>query len=149
MNFDESSFDIYRATVLRVIDSDTVEIEIDLGFYGFYIYWRTRVRLLSSHGGVDTPELHSVKPIERALAKTAMARTEELLPFGAEVLIKTQLDKKDSFGRVLAQIINMNGENVGDALNGQFLSPSARATMANCASVTQTTKGAAIGCGRC
>jgi endonuclease YncB( thermonuclease family) len=40
----------------------------------------------------------------------------ELLPIGSITLIKTELDKLDSFGRILAQIVNATGQNVGDVL---------------------------------
>jgi micrococcal nuclease len=82
----------YEAEVVRVVDGDTLLLEIQLGFY---LTARHMVRLL----GVNTPELHSKDPEERAKAQKA----KEALSFyvlGQKLLIRTE--KTDSFGRYLA-----------------------------------------------
>jgi micrococcal nuclease len=86
----------YSAKILRVIDGDTIESEIDLGF-GVSI--RKIVRL----NGIDTPEKNSRIVSERELAVKATARTKYALE-NKTVIIKTQLDKDDKYGRVLAYV---------------------------------------------
>jgi micrococcal nuclease len=86
----------YSAKILRVIDGDTIESEIDLGF-GVSI--RKIVRL----NGIDTPEKNSRIVSERELAVKATARTKYALE-NKTVILKTQLDKDDKYGRVLAYV---------------------------------------------
>jgi micrococcal nuclease len=86
----------YSAKILRVIDGDTIESEIDLGF-GVSI--RKIVRL----NGIDTPEKNSRIVSERELAVKATARTKYALE-NKTIILKTQLDKDDKYGRVLAYV---------------------------------------------
>lgn len=85
----------------RVVDGDTIDVEIDLGFYQFGVY---RVRLL----GVDTPELRDRDPDERERAKEAKTFVVKWFAAhidcieGGEVVVNTE--KADSFGRFLATI---------------------------------------------
>jgi micrococcal nuclease len=90
----------YRATIIRVIDGDTVEALVDLGFR---ITTTQRLRLY----GINAPELHKVAQIKAA--KAAKAALEDLLPAGADVTIETS--KSDDWGRWLATIIK-DGENI-------------------------------------
>lgn len=64
----------YQATVERVVDGDTLDLDIDLGFR---IHSRQRVRL----HGVDTPEIHGVRrdSEEYALGMAAVSFVEEWL----------------------------------------------------------------------
>jgi micrococcal nuclease len=81
----------YSAEVSRVVDGDTVDLIIDLGFH---IKITKRVRLSL----IDAPEKYT-EPGKRSaefLTKT--------LPAGSTVTIKTQLDKDDKYGRVLGEI---------------------------------------------
>ena len=84
----------YRATVHRVIDGDTVDVDIDVGFH---MTSRQRVRLAR----IDTPELNSKDALIRAQAVLAKARITELVS-GQPVVISTK--KSDSFGRYLGEI---------------------------------------------
>lgn len=81
----------YKAKVIKVIDGDTVDLNIDLGFH---IWVVKRVRL----SGIDTPELYT------QTGKTAKAFVENLLPIGLTVTITTKLDSSDKYGRVLGEI---------------------------------------------
>lgn len=85
----------YKAQVVRVIDGDTLEMDVDLGFH---TKMRHRFRLL----GVDTPELNSKVASERETALKAKAFTEQAVN-GTTVVIRTE--KADSFGRWLATVI--------------------------------------------
>lgn len=79
----------YRATVVRWIDGDTVDLDVDLGFH---VITRQRFRLL----GVDTPE--------RGEPGYGEARqcAESVLPTGAVVTVETI--KTDKYGRWLADL---------------------------------------------
>jgi len=89
---------LLRARVLRVIDGDTIDVEIDCGFRTV----RTeRLRLL----GVNAPELRAREPAEREAAQLAKAHLMQRLPATPgrwSVLIRTS--KADAFGRYLADI---------------------------------------------
>ena len=84
---------VYAARCVQVIDGDTLDLDIDLGFF---VTLRQRVRLR----GIDTPELRG-KDKDRAVA----ARTEVTIwTDGVELLIRTEPDEADKYGRLLAEI---------------------------------------------
>lgn len=106
----------YRATCDRVIDGDTVDLRIDLGFN---VYTKDRFRLL----GINTPELHSKDVAERTKAEEAKRALELKIGDGqprehpAPVLtVKTFKSAGDKYGRWLAVIF------VGDLdINAQMI----------------------------
>jgi len=85
----------YRAKVVRVVDGDTVDFRVELGFH---ISLEDRFRLY----GIDAPERNSKDPEQRELAKKATGRLRELLPEGKEVTIRTLKDRREKYGRYLA-----------------------------------------------
>ena len=93
----------YDAKVVRVVDGDSVWLEVDVGFHMSYKY---NFRI----AGINTPELRSKDPLEKEKAYAAKTRLEELLPVGQEVRVKTA--KPGKYGRWLAIIllIEQNGE---------------------------------------
>lgn len=84
----------YTANVIRVIDGDTVEATVDLGFSTSF---HNSFRLF----GIDTPELNSHDENVRDLAKRAKNRLIELVE-GKSVLVRTH--KPDKYGRWLVEI---------------------------------------------
>lgn len=84
----------YKAKITNVVDGDTVDAIVDVGFK---VTTTQRLRLL----GIDTAELTSKDPVERAKAQEAKLFVIEQL-LNKTVLIKTE--KSDSFGRYLANI---------------------------------------------
>ena len=63
----------YRATILKVVDGDTVDVDIDLGFG---IWQRNeRVRIM----GIDTPESRTSDDTEKVFGLAAKKRLTELL----------------------------------------------------------------------
>lgn len=82
----------YRAQVIRVVDGDTIDFEIDVGFH---ISLRMRVRLR----GVDTPE---VRGPSRPQGLESAAFVREQLPEGRWVLLQTY--KIGKFGRYIADV---------------------------------------------
>lgn len=84
---------VYPATVTRIIDGDSIEVNLDLGHH---LYKKDAdIRLL----GINTPE---VRGEEKELGKLAKARVEELIPVGTKVVIHSA--ELDSFGRMLADV---------------------------------------------
>lgn len=92
----------YKAIVRRVIDGDTIEVDIDLGFKT--ILQKEKLRLLD----IDTPELRSKSLTERIRAQEAKLYVQSLLPEGKEVLIETRKDEKGKYGRYLAYVFIEN-----------------------------------------
>ena len=92
----------YRAKVVRVIDGDTVDVDIDLGFG----IWQKneRVRIM----GIDTPESRTRNKIEKKFGLAAKAKLKTLL--GKDTVLKTTINKKGvdmkgKFGRVLGDFL--------------------------------------------
>ena len=103
----------YRAKVIRVIDGDTVDVDIDLGFG----IWQKneRVRIM----GIDTPESRTRDKVEKKFGLAAKARLKELL--GATPILKTQVgkggeDMKGKFGRILGDFMTDDGKKCGELL---------------------------------
>lgn len=92
---------LYRATVVRVIDGDTIDVTIDLGFR---VNISTRLRL--AH--IDTPELSTKE------GKAVRAFLTQLLPAGEPCTVATQ--KPDKYGRALADITLPDGRDLATVL---------------------------------
>ena len=90
----------YRAVIDRVVDGDTVDVMIDLGFD---VWTKQRVRV----AGIDTPESRTRNLREKKFGKLAAARVEELIPVDSSHIIRTTLDDRGKFGRVLADFPNI------------------------------------------
>lgn len=103
----------YRATILRVIDGDTVDVDIDLGFG---IWQRSeRVRIM----GIDTPESRTSDEEEKVFGKAAKKRLTELLQ--EHTILMTEVNKagedmKGKFGRILGDFKTDNGTKVTEVL---------------------------------
>jgi len=87
----------YNAKVLNVVDGDTFDVEIDLGFH---IIIRQRVRL----AGVDTPEMNSSDTTMREKAKEAKKFVfDKFLAAKNQITIES-VKPADKFGRYLARV---------------------------------------------
>lgn len=93
----------YTATIAKVIDGDTVDCVIDLGLR---VFVKQRVRLF----GINAPEMSSPG------GPPAKRRLQELLPVGAEVVIRTHKDKQEKYGRYLGVFIDSDGHEVNQRL---------------------------------
>jgi len=100
----------YKATVKRIIDGDSIVLDIDLGFYMFMN--ETKIRLY----GLDTPEMNSEDPLLRLQAIMATRYLYDNLQIGEKVTIKTVLDKREKYGRLLATITTKDGLNINEGL---------------------------------
>ena len=87
----------YQCRILRVIDGDTVDIDIDLGF-GVWMH-RERVRLY----GIDTPESRTRDLEEKKFGLLAKAYVRDHLPVGSIQTLVTIKDGKGKFGRILGK----------------------------------------------
>jgi micrococcal nuclease len=88
----------YSAEVTRVVDGDTVDAFVDLGFD---MHSKQRVRLY----GINTPEVRTRDKAEKKAGLAAMARLQEMLRESKnKCVIKTRLDRKGKYGRVLGVI---------------------------------------------
>lgn len=103
----------YRAYVVKVIDGDTVDVDIDLGF-GVMLK-DERVRIM----GIDTPESRTSDKVEDLFGEAAKARLKQIL--GDECILKTQVNKhgedmKGKFGRVLGDFIAQDGRMITEIM---------------------------------
>ena len=85
----------YKAKLMRVVDGDTVDAEIDLGFG---VFMKQRIRLY----GINPPESRTRDLEEKERGLAAKARLTELL--GKEFVVETILNKRGKFGRILGTL---------------------------------------------
>lgn len=95
----------YGAAVLNVVDGDTLDLMIDLGFN---IHHKIRVRLY----GINTPESRTKDAAEKELGLKAKKFTTDWLTNHKWVYVNTIPDRNDKYGRILAKIFS--SDNVSD-----------------------------------
>ena len=88
----------YKCNIIKVIDGDTVDVDIDLGFGMWMLDERVRIM------GIDTPESRTRDLVEKKFGLAAKKRLKELL--GKSAVLATQVNKngedmKGKFGRIL------------------------------------------------
>ena len=89
----------YSCEVERIVDGDTIDVILDLGFD---ILYKSRVRLY----GIDTPESRTRNLDEKARGKLASAFLENAINKAEQVIIRTKLkDSRGKFGRVLGTVV--------------------------------------------
>lgn len=92
----------YKAKVLKIVDGDTVDVDIDLGFG--IVLTDERVRIM----GIDTPESRTRDKVEKVFGLASKERLKELLD--KETILVTYDDRngedmKGKFGRILGDFI--------------------------------------------
>ena len=97
----DNSLHIYKTSVDRVVDGDTLVTLIDLGFD---VLVKKRIRL----NGINCPEMNSDDPQERARAQEAYAFVKARLPKASTVVIQTF--KIDLHSRFVADVFYLPGE---------------------------------------
>ena len=100
----------YRARVNRIIDGDSIVLDLDLGFDTWIN--NQSIRLV----GVDAPESRTRDLVEKQFGNLAKERVKELLEIGSYVIIKTYKDKEGKFGRILGEIVTSEEININDLL---------------------------------
>jgi len=99
----------YSAKCTRVVDGDTIDCEIDLGFD---ITIRERVRF----AGINAPESRTRDLEEKSRGLAAKARVSEILGQGERFILRTEYDRIGKYGRVIGVVILENGNNLNDLL---------------------------------
>ena len=89
----------YRCKIVRVVDGDTVDVDIDLGF-GIWMH-KERIRVY----GIDTPESRTRDVTEKVFGKLATEAVKTFLPEGSMQTLVTVQDKAGKFGRVLGKFL--------------------------------------------
>jgi micrococcal nuclease len=97
--------------VTAVVDGDTIDVELDLGFN---ISYSQRVRL----AGIDTPESRTKDKVEKALGLEVKQRLKDTLSKAQVIVIKTELpDSSEKYGRILGWLFLDGAEmSVNEAL---------------------------------
>lgn len=91
-------FEYYVKKVTKVVDGDTIDVDIDLGFD---ISFSSRVRL----AGIDTPESRTTDKMEKALGLEAKAYLKHEIESAKTVVIKTEkMDSSEKYGRILGWV---------------------------------------------
>ena len=98
----------YTASVLKVIDGDTIEVDFDLGF-GVWLR-NQRIRL----DGIDTPESRTADKEEKVRGTLSKEKLKEIL--GKEIRVTTKIDPNEKYGRILGVLVNADGINVNEWL---------------------------------
>lgn len=84
--------------VTKVVDGDTIDVDIDLGFN---ISYAQRVRL----AGIDTPESRTKDLREKALGLEVKDKIKKAIESAKTVIIKTELpDSTEKYGRILGWV---------------------------------------------
>jgi len=104
---------VYRIrSVHKVVDGDTIDADIDLGFD---ISLTKRIRL----AGIDTPESRTIDAYEKKLGLEVKEWLKEKLKFAKDILIKTELpDSTEKYGRIIGHLY-INGEET--SINNQMI----------------------------
>ena len=98
-------YEYYVRKVENVVDGDTIDVLIDLGFD---ILFASRVRL----AGIDTPESRTKDLAEKALGLEAKEYLKKHLKDAKSVVIKTEkMDSSEKYGRILGWVY-INGDTV-------------------------------------
>ena len=103
----------YKVNILKVVDGDTVDVDIDLGF-GCWLR-NERVRIV----GIDCPESRTSDRIEKVFGEAAKQRLTSLL--SSEATLISQISKmgenmKGKFGRILGDFKTINDQIVSTTL---------------------------------
>ena len=104
-------YEYYVRKVENVVDGDTIDVLIDLGFD---ILFQSRVRL----AGIDTPESRTSDKAEKVLGLESKEYLKKQLKDAKSVVIKTEkMDSSEKYGRILGWIyVNDDTESINDKM---------------------------------
>ena len=86
----------YKVSVVKVVDGDTIDVDIDLGFG--MVYKKQRVRMV----GIDTPESRTRNKVEKLFGKASKKHLKKLLEECESVSLVSH--DKGKFGRILGTL---------------------------------------------
>ena len=104
----------YKAKIKRFVDGDTVDVDIDLGFG--IVLAKQRIRLY----GIDTPESRTRDKEEKFYGKLAAQFLKDQCKKGSCITLKTHLDMKGKYGRILGEII-VDGVNINQLMIEEYI----------------------------
>ena len=114
-------FEYYVKKVNKIVDGDTIDVDIDLGFD---ISFSSRVRL----AGIDTPESRTTDKMEKALGLEAKAYLKHEIESAKAVVIKTEkMDSSEKYGRILGWVfldgatVSLNEKMIADGYAWGYL----------------------------
>jgi len=114
-------FEYYVKKVTKIVDGDTIDVDIDLGFD---ISFSSRVRL----AGIDTPESRTTDKAEKSLGLEAKAYLKHEIEAAKSVVIKTEkMDSSEKYGRILGWVfldgsdISLNQKMIADGYAWGYL----------------------------
>ena len=88
----------YRAKVTRIIDGDTIDVDVDLGFD---VWLKNSVRMY----GIDTPESRTRDKEEKRFGLLSKQFVKDHYPVGSTAILRTHKDKTGKFGRILGELV--------------------------------------------
>ena len=94
---------LYKCVIQRIVDGDTIDVNIDLGF-GIWLY-KERVRI----AGIDTPEKRTRDKVEKIFGLAATAKAHTLIPEDSHCIIRTRRDKAGKYGRTMGDFVLEDG----------------------------------------
>ena len=105
-------YEYFVKEVKNVVDGDTIDVVIDLGFD---ILFASRVRL----AGIDTPESRTTDKAEKALGLEAKEYLKKHFKDAKSVVIRTEkMDSSEKYGRILGWVY-VNGES--ESVNNKMI----------------------------
>ena len=114
-------YEYHVKKVNNVVDGDTIDVDIDLGFD---ISFSSRVRL----AGIDTPESRTTNKAEKVLGLEAKEYVKSKIKDAKEVVIKTEkMDSSEKYGRILGWVfldgskISINEQMIADGYAWGYL----------------------------
>jgi micrococcal nuclease len=114
-------YEYHVKKVTNVVDGDTIDVEIDLGFD---ISFSSRVRL----AGIDTPESRTTNKAEKVLGLEAKEYVKSKIKDAKDVVIKTEkMDSSEKYGRILGWLfldgskISVNEQMIADGYAWGYL----------------------------
>ena len=114
-------YEYHVKKVTNVVDGDTIDVDIDLGFD---ISFSSRVRL----AGIDTPESRTTDKAEKVLGLEAKEYLKSKVKDAKDVVIKTEkMDSSEKYGRILGWVyldgskISINEQMIADGYAWGYL----------------------------
>jgi micrococcal nuclease len=114
-------YEYHVKKVTNVVDGDTIDVEIDLGFD---ISFSSRVRL----AGIDTPESRTTNKAEKVLGLEAKEYVKSKVKEAKSVVIKTEkMDSSEKYGRILGWLyldgaaVSVNEQMIADGYAWGYL----------------------------
>jgi len=94
----------YKAQVLKIVDGDTIDVDVELGFD--VVLSNQRVRLY----GIDTPESRTRNLEEKFRGLLSKSRLQEQCPKGSKILLESK--DRGKFGRILGILYHIDNTEI-------------------------------------